>query len=254
MTAALPLPRASDAWAFFLDIDGTLIEHVERPDAVRIDPAVVKLLAGLRAASDGALALISGRPIASVDALFAPLRLPVAGLHGIERRDALGKLHNHQFAEAPLRRVAGRLAACAAQHAGLIFEDKGLALALHYRQVPHLKDVVLGIAATVAAELGAGFELLHGKMVTEIKPGGRNKGAAIEEFLEEAPFLGRTPAFVGDDVTDEFGFAVVNRLGGHSVKVGAGETAARWYLKDAAAVRDWLVRCAESMREGEGAA
>ncbi len=120
--------------------------------------------------------------------------------------------------------------------------------------MPHLKDVVLGIAATVAVELGAGFELLHGKMVTEIKPGGRNKGAAIEEFLEEAPFRGRTPAFVGDDVTDEFGFAVVNRLGGHSVKVGAGETAARWYLKDATAVRNWLVRCAEAMREGEGAA
>jgi len=254
MTAVLPLPRASDTWAFFLDIDGTLIEHVERPDAVSIDPAVVKLLAGLRAASDGAVALISGRPVAAVDSLFTPLRLPVAGLHGIERRDALGKLHSHSFAEAPLRRVAGRLAACAAEHAGLIFEDKGLSLALHYRQAPQLEDVALGTAATVAVELGEGFELLHGKMVIEIKPGGRNKGAAIEEFLDEAPFRGRVPAFVGDDVTDEHGFAVVNRLGGHSVKVGAGESAARWHLTDAAAVRGWLTRCVERLRESAGAA
>jgi len=254
MTATLPLPRASDAWAFFLDIDGTLIEHAERPDAVRTDPAVVQLLAGLRAASGGAVALISGRAIAAVDALFTPLRLPVAGLHGIERRDALGKVHSHSFAEAPLRRVAERLAAVVSRHPGLVFEDKGLALALHYRQTPQLKDFVQEIAASVAAELGEEFEVLHGKMVIEIKPGGRNKGAAIEEFLGEAPFRGRMPAFVGDDVTDEFGFTVVNRLGGHSVKVGAGASAARWRLANAEVVRDWLARCTGEMHEVGGAA
>ncbi len=254
MPDKLPLPKAPDSWAFFLDIDGTLIEHAERPDAVRTDPAIVQLLAGLRAAAGGALALISGRPLAFVDSLFSPLRFPVAGLHGVERRDALGKLHIHPITEIPLRRAAGRLAASAAQHAGLVFEDKGLALALHYRQAPQLEEVAREIAAAVAMELGEGFELMRGKMVIEIKPGGRDKGAAIEDFLREAPFLGRVPAFVGDDLTDEYGFSVVNRLGGQSIKVGAGETAARWRLADAAEVRAWLTRCVEDMRAGGGVA
>ncbi len=254
MIDGLPFPQAPDSWAFFLDIDGTLIEFAEHPDAARADPAVVQLLAGIRAASGGAVALISGRPVAVIDALFAPLRLPVAGLHGIERRDALGKAHNHSFAEAPLRWAAGRFAGFAAQHAGLIFEDKGLALALHYRQAPHLEDVVNETAAAVAAELGEEFELLHGKMVIEIKPGGRNKGAAIEEFLGEAPFRGRIPAFVGDDVTDEYGFTAVNRMGGYSVKVGPGASAARWRLADAMAVSDWLTQCIARMhKSGEAA-
>ena len=253
MPDSLPRPHAPGSWAFFLDIDGTLIEHAARPDAVRVDTAVVQLLAGLRAATGGALALISGRPVAIIDSLFAPLRLPVAGLHGIERRDALGKLHSHSFAEMPLRRAAECLAVSASRHAGLIFEDKGLALALHYRQAPQLEEVAREIAATAAGVLGDGFELLHGKMVIEIKPGGRDKGAAIGDFLREAPFLGRVPAFVGDDVTDEYGFSVVNRLGGHSVKVGAGETVARWRLADATEVRAWLTRCVEATRAGGGA-
>ncbi|MBI1966307.1 MAG: trehalose-phosphatase [Betaproteobacteria bacterium] len=250
MPGPLPRPRASGTWAFFLDIDGTLIEHAERPDAVRADPAVLQLLAGLRAAAGGALALISGRPVAAIDSLFSPLRFPVAGLHGVERRDALGKLHSHSIAEKPLRRAAGRLAASATRHAGLIFEDKGLALALHYRQAPQLEEVAHGIAASVAVELGDGFELQRGKMVIEIKPGGRDKGVAIEDFLREVPFHGRTPVFVGDDLTDEYGFSVVNRLGGYSIKVGAGETAARWRLADAASVRGWLVQCAAALRAG----
>ncbi len=256
MTASLPLPlpRASDAWALFLDVDGTLIEFAERPDAVRIDAAVVQLLAGLRAASGGAVALISGRTIAAVDLLFTPLQLTVAGLHGIERRDTLGKIHTHSFNEAPLRRVAGRLAAITSQHAGLVFEDKGLALALHYRLAPQLKDFVLEIAATVAAELGEEFEVLRGKMVIDIKPGGRDKGVAIEEYLGEAPFHGRMPVFVGDDATDEFGFAVVNRLGGHSVKVGEGASAARWRAANTKVVRNWLANCTGVMHEVGGTA
>lgn len=250
-----PCPSAAGRWAFFLDIDGTLFEHAERPDAVRTDPAVVQLLASLRAATGGAVALISGRPIAFVDSLFSPLRLPAAGLHGIERRDALGRLYSHPAAEKPLRRAADVMSALAAsRHSGLVVEDKGLSLALHFRQVPGLEQEARAIATTVLDELGPEFELMRGSMVFEIKPGGRDKGAAIEEFLVEAPFRGLMPAFVGDDVTDEFGFDVVNGLNGHSVKVGVGATVARWRLADAAAVRAWLADCINRMRAGGSAA
>ena len=248
MPDAPPRPRTTDSWAFFLDVDGTLFEHADRPDAVRADPAVVQLLAGLRAATGGALALISGRPVAYIDMLFDPLRVPAAGLHGAERRDALGKLHRHALPEIPLRHAAERLAAFAALNVGLVFEDKGLGLALHFRQAPHLAGAANEIAATVAAELGDGFELLRGKMVIEIKPGGHDKGAAIEDFLREPPFPGRAPVFIGDDLTDEYGFSVVNRLGGHSIKVGTDDTIARWRLADASAVRGWLAQCTEALR------
>lgn len=249
-----PRPHATDSWAFFLDVDGTLFEHVERPDAVHADPAVVQLLAGLRAATGGALALISGRPVAFIDVLFDPLRVPAAGLHGVERRDALGKLHSHALPEIPLRRAAARLAEFASRHPGLIFEDKGLGLALHFRNAPRLAQAANGIATTIVAELGDEFELQRGKMVIEIKPGGRDKGVAIEDFLREPPFNGRTPVFIGDDLTDEYGFSVVNRLGGHAIKVGAGESVARWRLADAPAVRGWLAECAEALRAGGVAA
>jgi len=253
MSALPPRPQAPCRWAFFLDIDGTLVEHAERPDAVHADPALVQLLAGLRAAAGGAVALISGRPVSFVDALFEPLRLPVAGLHGIERRDALGRLHSHPASGKSLRHAVSELATRAACHAGLLVEDKGLSLALHYRQAPQLEATAREIAAAVLDDLGGDFEMMRGNMVFEIKPGGRDKGAAIEEFLAEAPFEGLIPAFVGDDVTDEFGFAVVNRRGGHSIKVGAGDTAARWRLPDAAAVRAWLSGCVQDLHAARDA-
>jgi trehalose 6-phosphate phosphatase len=243
-----PLPSPSASWALFLDVDGTLLEVAERPDAVRVDPALARLMARLHRATAGALGLVSGRSVAGLDALFAPLVLPAAGQHGLERRDAAGKVHQHPFPVPPLRRAAERLAEFAARHAGLLLEDKGANLALHYRQAPQLAEAARGAASAAAAELGAGFELQAGKMVFEIKPGGRDKGLAIEEFMREPPFRGRTPVFVGDDATDEYGFGVVNRLGGHAIKVGAGPSCARWRLGDAAEVRDWLERCAAALR------
>jgi len=244
MAERLPLPTAPESWAMFLDVDGTLLEHAERPDAVRVDASLGALLARLERATGGALALISGRAVADLDALFAPLELAAAGQHGLERRDASGRLHLHPFPVPALRRAAARLAEFAARHAGIFFEDKGRNLALHYRQAPQLAETVRGAASAVAAELGAEFELQAGKLVIEIKPGGRDKGLAIEEFMREPPFRGRTPVFVGDDLTDEFGFGVINKLGGHSIKVGIGPSCARWRLAGAAEVRDWLERCA----------
>jgi trehalose 6-phosphate phosphatase len=239
---ALPQPAAD--WAYFLDVDGTLLEHAETPDAVRVDADMRALLAALQARAGGALALISGRAVADIDALFEPLRLPVAGQHGVERRDAAGQVHHHAFPLEPVRRAAERIGAFAAAHPGLVFEDKGYNLALHYRLAPQLAEAACALVEGAAAELGEGFELQRGKMVLELKPGGRDKGTAIEEFMAEPPFRGRTPVFVGDDLTDEFGFGVVNRMGGVSVKVGEGRSAARWRLADAAAVRAWLGECA----------
>ena len=234
------VPAFSPDWAIFLDIDGTLLEHVERPDAVRPDPALSKLLIELHEATGGALALISGRPVAELDALFAPLRFPTAGQHGIERRDADRKVHQHTFPVEPLRRAARQLGEFAARHAGLLLEDKGHSLALHFRLAPELAGIAREALANALATLGPEFEMQAGKLVFEIKPGGRDKGTAIEEFMAEVPFAGRLPVFVGDDTSDEYGFANVNRMGGHTIKVGPGPSTARWRVADAAAVRKWL--------------
>lgn len=236
---SVPPPPAAD-WAFFLDVDGTLLEHADTPDAVRVDDPMRALLADLRVGAGGALALISGRSVADLDRLFAPLALPAAGQHGAERRDGAGAFHRHAFDPAPVRRAAGRIGAFAARHTGLVFEDKGLNLALHYRLAPQLAHEVEALMREIASALGDAFELQRGKMVLELRVGGRDKGTAIEAYMSEPPFRGRVPVFVGDDLTDEFGFGVVNRLGGVSVKVGEGPSQARWRIADAAAVRAWL--------------
>jgi trehalose 6-phosphate phosphatase len=240
------MPPFAPNWAFFLDIDGTLFDIVALPAAVRAGAADFELLTSLYEATGGAVALVSGRPIDGIDKIFSPLKLPAAGQHGVERRDARGKSHRHalpseqwQSAIAPLRRHA-------AQHEGLIFEDKGLSVALHYRLAPHLEKGVRSAMRTAAAALGERYEILPGKMVYELRPSGRDKGVAIEEFMREKPFIRRVPVFLGDDLSDEYGFMVVNRLGGHSVKVGSGRTAARWSLADPTALRAWLAQWIES--------
>ena len=234
------LPEPTGDWAFFLDVDGTLLEHAERPDAVRPGEAVFRLLARLERATGGALALISGRSVSDMDALFAPLRLLVAGQHGVERRDARGTVHRHASSAAALPGVAARIADFVAHRPGLLLENKGNSLALHYRLAPQFASAAQAAVREAARRLGEGFEVLGGKMVVELKPSGRDKGSAIEEFMREPPFRGRKPVFIGDDATDEYGFGVVNRLGGESVKVGPGPSAARWRIADAPAVRAWL--------------
>ena len=234
------LPPPSPDWAFLLDVDGTLLEHADTPDAVRVDGAMRALLADLQAGAGGALALISGRSVADLDGLFAPLKLPAAGQHGVERRDATGRMRRHEFPEAPVRQAAKRLAVFAAAHPGLLLEDKGHSLALHYRLAPRLEGEARALLDRVLAELGEGFELQRGKMVLEVRPGGRDKGSAIAEFMVEAPFRGRTPVFIGDDLSDELGFGVVNGMGGISIKVGEGPSQARWRIADAQEVRAWL--------------
>ena len=226
--------------AWFLDIDGTLLDIAAMPAAVHPAPADWRTVTALYAATGGALALISGRSLEGIDRMFAPLKLPAAGQHGIERRDTRGRVLRHPFPEDALRRAAAFVRAFAARHEGLVFEYKGASIALHYRLAPQLAGAAHSAVKRAALELGKGVEVQSGKMVAELKPSGRDKGIAIEEFMHEAPFKGRVPVFLGDDLTDELGFKVVNRMGGHSVKIGEGPSAARWRLQDAAAVRRWL--------------
>jgi trehalose 6-phosphate phosphatase len=234
------VPRFSRDWALFLDVDGTLLDIAPHPAAVRVDAGLRQLLGRLCSASGGALALVSGRSVADVEALFAPLELCVAGQHGAERRDFAGRLHRQVRQPAGLRVAAERLGRFAADRPGLVIENKGLNIAVHYRNAPGYERELADELARVLAELGEDFELQAGKMVFEVKPAGQSKGAAIAQFMREAPFKGRLPVFVGDDLTDESGFATTNKLGGHSIKVGAGDSAASWRLPDPEGVRSWL--------------
>lgn len=233
-------PAFNRDWCFFLDVDGTLLEFAEQPDAVAADADLRTLLRNLQAVSGGALALISGRNVADIDRMFAPLKLAVGGQHGIERRDGAGIQHRHAAPVAKLRRAAQEILRKIDGHSGLILESKGATIALHYRQAPGLAGTAEAIMREALRALGSEFELQEGKMLVEIKPGGKDKGGAIAEFMNEPPFCGRTPLFIGDDLTDEYGFAVVNSMGGLSMKVGEGKSAAVSRLDDAQAVRYWL--------------
>ena len=235
-----PVPASVAGHAVFLDIDGTLLHHAESPDAVSVDPGLVARLVLVREAAGGALALISGRSIADIDTLFSPERFACAGQHGTERRGADGRIHRHAPPAHGLREVAARLRSLARARPGLLLEDKGESLALHFRAEPALAALVEREARLAVAALGHPFEVLAGKYVFEVKPGGKDKGTAIAEFLAEAPFAARVPVFIGDDVTDEHGFELVNRRGGVSIKVGPGATVARARLRDADAVARWL--------------
>jgi trehalose 6-phosphate phosphatase len=235
-----PPPALDRDCALFLDIDGTLAEFAHAPDAVHIDKAIVSVLPRLLRDLDGALALVTGRSITSADLLFPGLKLPMAGQHGCERRDGAGTIHLHapvKKTQARLRKLLRRLAK---RHPQLLLEDKGAALALHYRSTPQLASHVHRMLRQSITEDG-GYELQPGKLLLEVRPEGRDKGAAIDDFMAEDPFAGRLPVFVGDDLTDEHGFAAVERLGGWTVKVGPGRTAARFRLPDPSAVRRWLM-------------
>lgn len=235
-------PRFRPDRAFFLDLDGTLFDIRTSPDAVRREAAEVKLVARLLEATGGAVALVSGRALGTIDALFAPLELPAAGQHGAERRDAQGRLTCVELPSKPFDAAARMLRGFAARHQGLLFEHKGLSFALHYRLAPQLADEARTAAEQAASLLGPVMELQSGKMVFELKPAGYDKGRAIEAFMREAPFAGRVPLFLGDDLTDEHGFRIVNDMGGESVKVGEGESEARFRLEAPAAVRAWLAQ------------
>lgn len=241
-SSAMPLPRCRET-AWFLDIDGTLVEISTTPGGVVIDKSLRTLLTRLYDAADGAVALVTGRTLKAVDQLFDPLRFPTAGQHGLEWRDAAGTVHRHDEGARSIDAVRPLVVQWAAQRPSLVVEDKGLSLALHYRKAPGLAGAVHGFLGRLVDAASQDLHLQPGKMVCELRPTGRDKGTAIRDFLAQAPFAGRRPVFVGDDLTDEFGFAAVNSLDGMSVKVGTEQSAARWRLPSVAATRGWLAAC-----------
>ncbi len=233
--------------ALFLDFDGTVVDIAPHPDEVRVPPPLVHALASLSTYLGGAVAMISGRPIAQIDGFLSPLRLPVAGVHGAERRSADGQ--TAWLATHPLDEVEQRANALARAHAGLLVETKRGSVALHYRQAPHLEALCLATMEAAVRE-SPGVTLLRGKMVAEAKPGGASKGNAIEAFLQEPPFKDRLPVFIGDDITDEVGFSTVQRLGGMGIKVGPGHSVAWRRLADPAELRGQLLAAAAARAPG----
>lgn len=229
-------------WALFLDVDGTLLDLTEHPARVTVSPEVLELIEHLRARLNGAIALISGRELRNLDELFGMKELPAAGLHGIELRPGNGSLDTRvqTVDKAALDLFRDRLQRLADTHDGLWLEDKGLGIAVHYRQAPELQEQVENVLTEVLAERSHEFQLQRGKMLAEIKSRRFDKGFAIREFMDSSPFSGRTPVFIGDDVTDEDGFAVVNEMQGISIKVGDGNSLARYHLPAPRDVINWL--------------
>ena len=230
--------------AVFFDFDGTLVDLAAHPGAIRVEPEVPRLVAALAAALDGAVAVVSGRPLAELDRHLQPLVLCAAGVHGVERRAGDGRLE--QVAPPELAAAEALARSLQQRHPALGLERKPGALALHYRQAPELAELCLA-TMTEAQRLAPGTALLHGKMVVELKPAAADKGKAVERFLAEPPFVGRRPWFFGDDVTDESAFDVVQRAGGVAVKVGAGATVAQHRLSDPAALRGWLAEAVDRL-------
>lgn len=240
------LPPCSRNWALFLDIDGTLLELAEKPDAVVIPNGLPGLLDDLRAGLDSALALISGRDLMGIDRLFMTQRFDASGSHGHEWR--LGQESQTAGSSAAYKVVAAEIEACAHAMPEVLFEGKQHSLALHFRGAPEKEADVLSLAQKAQARLGKGYKILSGKSVVEVLPADANKGAAIARYMRHAPYFGRIPVFLGDDVTDESGFKTVNAMGGVSVVVGSRTPSeARYRLASPSAVIAWLEDTAASL-------
>jgi trehalose 6-phosphate phosphatase len=232
-------PAPSLDFGLFLDVDGTLVDIADAPGDVVVDAELKALLAALSRRLHGAVALVSGRSVAAMDELFDPLVLPAAGLHGLERRAASGELHRAPADPESLRATRASLTAFVGAHPNTLLEDKGRALALHFRLAPEFETSARHAVQAAVRELGDAYHVQEGKMVLEIKPSTATKATAVEAFLREPPFLGRTPVFIGDDLTDAAGFRVVEAAGGISIGVGY-RIQGQWRLENPTAVRRWL--------------
>ena len=239
-----PLPALD--WALFLDVDGTLLDIASSPDSVVVPPSLLLHLRALHQHLGGALALVSGRPVADLDSLFAPLRLPAAGQHGSEWRDTGSDLLFSLPASPLLPALHALGHDLQNRFPGLLAEHKTLGVALHYRHAPQAGEAVRAALAALL-EQDPGLELIPGQYVWEARSRSANKGVAVQRFMADPAFQGRKPVFLGDDHTDFDGFRAARALGGLALPVGerahreSGEAAPAGFA-DAAAVRAWLAR------------
>ncbi len=232
------------SYAWFFDIDGTLLHFADTPDAVHVSEGLRDLLSALEQKFEGALALVTGRSIASADALFRPLTLPIAGQHGLERRDVHGELHYAAEDKLPATELQ-ELLTIPDQHPGTLVENKGGCVAVHYRRVPQLGPTVTRLVETVAERLKPDFEILKGHDVIEVKRANINKGDALFAYLREAPFSGRTPLFFGDDTTDIPAMEATLDSGGLAVAVGPKPLPGQYRFEGVNDLLDWLLIVAE---------
>jgi trehalose 6-phosphate phosphatase len=209
--------------------------------AAATDAEIKFLLREVAERLGGAVALVSGRRISTLDMLFAPLKLPAAGLHGVERRKADGKIQGASFVDSQLDRARAAMKIFVDAHPGTLLEDKDRTIALHYRMAPQFEQTARESVLGIAKQLGSNYHIQGGKMMFEIKPRGFSKATAIQAFMKESPFNGRRPVFAGDDCTDQDGFGMVEAHGGISIGVGE-RVQGQFYLPDVAAVRTWLQR------------
>lgn len=238
------------ATAVLLDIDGTLLDLMPTPREVWVPPGLAKTLNRLHRRTGGALALVSGRSLNDIDLIFAPDQFPAVGGHGAEMRieaeaDAVA-------AHAPPldRELKRRLAAIAKLSPGILLEDKGYSLALHYRLAPHAEKAIYAAVSLIRADLpDAPIEVLPGKQVCEIKHSGFTKASGVRELMSHPPFRGRRPFFIGDDVTDESVFAIMPDLDGIAFSVGRRARGVAGHFDAPSDVREFLARLLDDERD-----
>jgi len=243
--------RRLDQCAILLDIDGTLLDLAPTPREVWVPPGLARTLNGLLEKTAGALALVSGRSLNDIDLIFAPEQFPAVGGHGAEMRISGDNESVATHAPPMDKELKRRLAAIAKLSPGILLEDKGYSLALHYRLAPHAEKAIYEAVSLIRADLpNAPIEVLPGKCVCEIKHSGFNKATGVLELMAHEPFRGRRPIFIGDDVTDESVFALMPDLGGLAFSVGRRATGVADHFDEPRDVREWLAR----LLDGEKAA
>jgi trehalose 6-phosphate phosphatase len=236
MTSVNPV-RHSDI-GLFLDFDGTLVDFAPTPAEVLVGPRLVALLTELAIKLRGSVAVITGRSIDSIDQLLRPLRLPVAGLHGLERRSSDGTLYRANTA-AWIAATRLALTKHVERHPGLWLEDKTLALTVHYRQAPQHERATCDLMTCMTTNLAGAAQLQAGPASLEIRPPDHGKGGAVAQFLREAPFCGREPVYIGDDETDLPAMRVAEAHRGIAIAVGP-RISASMQFPDPTALLDWL--------------
>jgi trehalose 6-phosphate phosphatase len=242
------VPHLSEC-AILLDIDGTLLDLAPTPREVWVPPGLARTLGRLLARTSGALALVSGRSLNDIDLIFAPEEFPAVGGHGAEMRISVDSEAVATHAPPMDKELKRRLAVIAKLSPGILLEDKGYSLALHYRLAPHAEKAIYEAVSLIRADLpSAPIEILPGKCVCEIKHSGFTKATGVRELMTHEPFRGRRPIFIGDDVTDETVFAIMPELDGQAFSVGRRAHGVAGHFDEPRDVREWLAHLLDDER------